>query len=776
LLEYRSDKIFRTLAGNRLDVAAIVFIVISAAAPLTAISAVATIAFAATGEIGLPIAYLVVAAVLMVFAVGYVAMSRHVANSGALYTYVTRGLGRVTGVSASFVAVLAYSVLPLSLYGGVGAVFAGFLEGRLGISVPWWLIALLVWVVVTTLGVLRVDFNSRVLAVLLISETLVVLLFDLVFLGNPSDGSISFAALSPGELISPGVGTLLVTAFLGFLGFEGSAVYSEEARDPKRTIALATYIAIAGVGILYSLSTWALTVAVGPENIVAAAGTDQTDLMFNVGANYLGSAFIDVGHVLFITSLFAALISFHNTASRYLFALGRERVLPAKLGQTSGRTGAPYYGSLAISGLGLLAIVLFAGAGLDPLADMFYILAQYGTLGVLMLLAITSFSVIAYFRRNPNTETPWRRVVAPAIGGVFLTVILVLVLDQYGSLLGLPPGHVLNWLLPVSFVVAAGLGALWGLHLRNNRPDVYRNIGLGAESVVEPLVPDPSAAEQSWGRTGYPGIPPVRDATPPPASFPQVALPRMAAPPSPLQSSLPPGMMPGMPGMPGMPPPAAPRRPVSPSVSRDRIIEAQPTYSVEPLAHLMAAAYFSDSLVQWLIPDIQEQGQVCLGFFRTVVQQALATGMVDVVGDYSGAAIWYPVGGNQPVFTPPRQSPAIGQLSANLQWRLDLVHHATEQARPAEAHHFLAFAAVWPGAQRRGMGTTLISDRLQKLDAAGSPAYLEAPNEAAMSLYQRLGFQPQGKPISLPNGPSMYPMWRTAHKPAALGREQQPSW
>ncbi len=781
MLEYRSDKIFRTLAGNRLDVAAIVFIVISAAAPLTAISAVATIAFAATGEIGLPIAYLAVAAILMVFAVGYVAMSRQVANAGALYTYVTRGLGRVTGVSASFVAVLAYSVLPLSLYGGVAAVTSGFLEGRLGISIPWWLIALLTWVVVTALGVLRVDFNSRVLAVLLISEILVVLLFNLVFLGNPADGSVSFAALSPGELFSPGVGTLLVTAFLGFLGFEGSAVYSEEARDPKRTVALATYIAIAGVGILYSLSTWALTVVVGPENIVEAAGTDQTDLMFNVGANYLGSAFIDIGHVLFITSMFAALVSFHNTASRYLFALGREQVLPAKLGQTSGRTGAPYYGSLAISGLGLLAIILFAGAGLDPLTDMFYILAQYGSLGVLMLLALTSFSVIAYFRRTPNTETTWRRAVAPAIGGVFLTVVLILVLNQFGSLLGLPPGHVMNWLLPVSFLLAAALGAAWGLHLRSKRPDVYRNIGLGAESVVDPLVPEPSAAEKSsWGPptfsgpATFSGISPLRD-TPPPShsSFPQMSLPRMDSPPSPLQASMP-GMA-GMPGMPAGPPPGGPRRQYSPPPNRDRVIEAQPSFSIEPLAHLMAAAYFSDSLVQWLIPDIQEQGQVCLGYFRAIVQQALATGMVDVVGDYSGAAIWYPVGGNQPMFTPPRQSPVINQISANLSWRLDLVHHATEQARPAEAHHFLAFAAVWPGAQRRGVGSMLISHRLQKLDAAGSPAYLEAPSESAMILYRRLGFQPQGKPITLPNGPSTYPMWRAAHKPVTVGREQQPS-
>jgi amino acid transporter/GNAT superfamily N-acetyltransferase len=756
LLEHQSDKTFRTLAGNRLGVASIVLIVISAAAPLTAISAVATNAFAATGEIGLPVAYLVVACVLMVFAVGFGAMSRHVGNSGGLYTFVTRGLGRVTGVSASVVAVLAYTALPLALYGAIGAVLSGFLDGRFGLSAPWWLLALIIWVVVSALGLLRIDFNGYVLAVLLISATLVVLLLDLVFIGNPDGGSVSFAALSPGELIFPGVGTLLVTAFLGFVGFETSAVYSEEAHEPKRAIAVATYIAIAGAGILLALSTWAMTVVLGPANIVEAAGTDGTDLMFNVGAKYLGPAFVDIGHVLFVTSLLAALISFHNTASRYLFALGREQVLPAELGQTSARTGAPHYGSLAISGLSLLAIVLFAGAGLDPLADMFAILAQYGTLGVLILLAVTAVSVIVYFQRNPNTETVWRRVVAPAIGGVFLTAILVLVLNEYGSLLGRPPGDVLTWALPVSFIVAAGLGLLRAVYLRSKRPDVYRDLGLGAASVAAPVAPDPFAAEPAWGgrSASYPSFSPLRN-TSPPGSFRPMSLPHMDSPVSPLRTSMPPGM------------------PRHQQAGRDHVIEAKPAYSVEPIAHLMAAAYFTDPLVQWLIPEIQDQGQVCLGYFRTIVQQALATGTLDVLEDYSGAAIWYPVAENQSIFTPPRQSPAIGQVSANLSWRLDLVHHATEQARPGDAHHFLAFVAVWPGAQRRGLGSALISHRLQKLDQAGSPAYLEAPNEEAMSLYGKLGFQPQGKPITLPNGPSVYPMWRPAHKPAAISAEQQ---
>jgi amino acid transporter/ribosomal protein S18 acetylase RimI-like enzyme len=748
LLEYRSDKIFRTLAGNRLDVAAVTFIIISGAAPLTAISGVATLSFATSGGVGMPIAYLAVGAILMVFAVGYVAMSRHVANAGALYTYVARGLGRVTGTSASFVAVLGYAVLPLSLYGGVGAVFAGFVQARFGWNVPWWLIAGVVWIIVTALGVLRVDFNSRVLAVLLVTETLVILLFDLVFLGNPADGSVSFTALSPGQLFAPGVGTLLVTAFLGFLGFEGSAVYAEEARDPKRTIARATYIAVAGVAILYSLSTWALTVVVGPDNIAAAAGKDQTELMFNIGGNYLGAAFIDIGHVLFITSLFAALISFHNTASRYLFALGRERVLPAKLGQTSGRTGSPYYGSLAISALSLFAIVFFAATGLDPVLDMFYILAQYGALGVLILLALTSFSIIAYFRRNPSGETTWRRLVAPAIGGVFLAVVLILVLDQYGSLLGLPPGSFLNWFLPVSFAIVAGIGALWGLYLKSSKPDVFRNIGLGAQSVVEPM--DGAAPAQS-----YPGstMAPLRFEPPTQSSYP--SFPRMAP-------------LPTNPPRPAAPAPLMLQPEQNAPQGRSKVFAAQRNYSPEPIAHLMAAAYFNDEVVQWLIPEIQDQGSVCLGYFRVIVQQALATGHVDVLDDYAGAAIWYPVSGYRQVFTPPGQSPQINTLSANLAWRIDLLHHATSQARPADSYSFLAFAGVWPSSQRRGLGTQLISHRLQQLDAGGSAAYLEATSEKSMGLYHRLGFRSSGRPITLPNGPSIYPMWRPAHSPANI--------
>lgn len=99
------------LAKNRLGIWSVVFFVVAAAAPLTVVAGGATTGFAVTGQKSFPVAYLAVAAVLAVFAVGYVAMSRHVVNAGAFYTYIARGLGRIPGVGAAFVALYGYSTL-----------------------------------------------------------------------------------------------------------------------------------------------------------------------------------------------------------------------------------------------------------------------------------------------------------------------------------------------------------------------------------------------------------------------------------------------------------------------------------------------------------------------------------------------------------------------------------------------------------------------------------------------------------------------------------------
>jgi amino acid transporter len=457
------------LARARLGVWPVVFIVMAAAAPLTVVAGGATTGYAVTGVTGIPIAYLAVAVALGLFSVGYVAMSRRVVNAGAFYTYVSRGLGKVSGVGASFVAVAAYNTMQIGLYGGFGAVLAGLLEDWLGWSVPWAVCAFAGWLVVAVLGVRRIDLNGRVLAVILLVEVAVAVVFAVVQLAHPAGGRVSFDTLAPANLLGAGIGAALVTAVAGFVGFEGTAVFSEESKDPQRTVAKATYRALAIIGLLYAFCAWAMSVATGPERIVEAAKADGTELIF---------------------SLFAALLSFHNTVARYLFALGRERVLPPILGRTSTRTRAPKVGSLVQSTLAAIVLGVYAAMGWDPIVHLFFWLTVVGGLGVLILMTGTSVAVIAFFARPANRDgvSGWRWLIAPAFAAAALLWILWATIDQFHILLGVEAANPLRWIFPGAFAVAAVLGVAWALVLRVAKPGVYAGIGRGANTATALMV------------------------------------------------------------------------------------------------------------------------------------------------------------------------------------------------------------------------------------------------------------------------------------------------
>lgn len=501
----RPSNVSEALARGRLGVPAVVFFVLSAAAPLTVVAGVVTTGYGVIGVLGIPLAFLAVAALLALFSVGYVTMARRLANAGAFYSYISQGLGRPAGVGAAWVALIAYNALQVGLYGAIGAAAEPVLDRLFGVSVQWWLVALGAWAVVAVLGLLRVDINGRVLAVLLLAEIAVILVFDFGQLGNPAGGEVSFAGFAPDNLFVSGIGAVLVLAILGFVGFESAVVFSEESKDPRRTVKVATYLSIAIIAGLYALSSWSMAVAVGPDQISEQAGEQSVALIFNLAGEHLGDTVVTIGQVLFLTSVVAAMISFHNTTARYAFALGRERVLPAAFGRTSPRSGAPRTASLAQSVLGLIVIVLYAVNGWDPIVQLFYWCGTSGGFGVLLLIATTSVAVIAYFARDGRGETLWRRAVAPGLAAVALLGVFTLAVLNFADLLGVPADHTLRWAVPAGYLVAALLGAVWGLVLRSNRPDTYARIGLGAESAAAPVLPEtpdllPAAPERAEAR------------------------------------------------------------------------------------------------------------------------------------------------------------------------------------------------------------------------------------------------------------------------------------
>jgi amino acid transporter len=320
--------------------------------------------------------------------------------------------------------------------------------------------------------------------VLLILECLAVVIFDVVALSHPAGGAITTDGLLPGNLFAAGFGAVLAFGIASFTGFESGAIYSEEVKDPRRTVARATYIAVAFTGLFYAFSAWALTVVTGPENAPAATAENGPGVVFGTLGEFAGTIVADIATVLFITSVLAALLSFHNGVARYLFALGRERVLPRFLGATSSRTGAPVAGSAIQSLLALVVFLAFAFAGRDPLFDLFTWLSGMSAVGVVLLMTLTSAAVVGYFNsRLRGPETAWQRIIAPLLGTILLGAVLVVLVVNFKSLLAPDAPAYLQWLLPAIILAAAIIGLIWGAALKSLRPRVYEGIGRAAVEV-----------------------------------------------------------------------------------------------------------------------------------------------------------------------------------------------------------------------------------------------------------------------------------------------------
>jgi amino acid transporter len=485
------------LHRRSLGVPSVVFFIVAASAPLTVVAGGQAVSYLVTGNEGIPFMFIPLGIVLALFATGYAVMSHYITNAGAFYAYVSKGIGRVAGVGTAFLALFSYNAMQIGIYGLFGVAMGAFAADNLSLEWQWYTWCFIALGVIAVLGLLQVDLNAKVLAVFLTLEIIVVAIFDFAILGDPGPDGITSSGFDPGVTFDLNTGAVLTFAMAAFVGFESAAIYSEECKDPRRTVARATYIAVGLIVLLYALSSWLLGVAAGPSVITDPAALveagfttpdgkapDPTVVFFATGEERLGEFFGDAASLLFATSLFAALLSFHNAVARYFFALGRERVIPPFFGRVQDATGAPFVGSVAQSLLALVVLLIFALGDLDPVLKLFTWLTNIGAIGVMLLLALASFSVVGYFTRNPGLEdSAWRVRWAPAIAGLALAAIFVIALLNLNvSITGLTdaPLDDLTIILPACMLGFAAVGMIVGLFLRSRRPDIYEEIGEGA--------------------------------------------------------------------------------------------------------------------------------------------------------------------------------------------------------------------------------------------------------------------------------------------------------
>ncbi len=464
------------LRSGALGVAGIVFLVLAAVAPLTGIVVVASIAIALGNGGGTPMAFFLVAAILLLFAVGYAQMSKQLVNAGGFYAFVVKGLGRTGGLIAGLIATLGYNFFVVGTIGTSGFFMQVIIRDLTGFDMHWLAWGLLSIAVCFVLARVGVDFSSKVLGVCLVLETLMLVVFDISVLVQTG---YDVAAFSPEWVFSGSLPIGLLLAATGFLGFEATSLFSEEAKDPLRTIPRATYTAIIAIGVILGVTAWAVVSATGVAQAQSTAleHLPTGDLIFSLSAQYLGGPLTTVMMVLLLVSLFAAMLAFHNSATRYLYSLGRARILPRALARTR-TNGAPQLAGIVQASFAAAVAIVFAIAGADPILTLVPAMLGFGTLSVLILQGLAALSIVVHFRRTSDPRW-WSTFIAPGIGFLGIAAISILAIVNFDIVAGSSEPAIR--MMPLLLVVAVIGGIAYGAYLKNSKPDVYDGLATDLE-------------------------------------------------------------------------------------------------------------------------------------------------------------------------------------------------------------------------------------------------------------------------------------------------------
>jgi amino acid transporter len=473
----------QSLRKGRLGVAGIVFFVVAASAPLVGMTGAVPVAMLAGNLTGTPGTYLAVGLALLLFSVGYAAMSNKVTNAGAFFAYVGKAFGPKAGVASAFASILGYVTIQLAIYGFFGGLLAGQMAG-LGINAPWYVWTLVAWALVTGLSLLSVDVGAKVLGTLMVLEVVSLLTVAGAILvnggpeGNNLGASFSLTNIFAGGF-GGGAGIAIAFAFASFIGFEATAIYGEESVDPKRTVPKATYWAIGIITALFAIVSFAMVTGMGAthlaDKIVEYSSVDKVPLanpaavLFAESDLYVGHWLTSIMEWLVVSSLFAGLLAFQNATSRYFFALGRSGVLPKRFGKTN-VSGAPRDGVILTSALAAIVIIYFAVANLDPILNLFFWMSAVTSIAIFLVEIFVSLAVVVYFMREGG-ESVWKSKIAPIASAILLAFGLYLLMSRFNLLAGTVPDGVdpaaadsawkmntLGWVLDLSPFIAAGIG------------------------------------------------------------------------------------------------------------------------------------------------------------------------------------------------------------------------------------------------------------------------------------------------------------------------------
>jgi amino acid transporter len=343
--------------------------------------------------------------------------TRRVTSAGTFYKFISVSLGRRAGFTAGILLMFAYALqspLNTNLFGGF---VHDTLKTDFGISIPWWVLMIVLVVGVGALAWYSVHTSMQFDIVFLIAEVVVVGILLVLILVRGGDSGQVPQAFTPTHSASGagGLGQAFVFIVLAFFGFESCSTVAEEVRKPRRNLPIALIGSVLLTGAWFTFAMYSIIVGYGAHHIDALAKASAP--LHDLAVRYIGAWYGDLVDLAAISALIAVILAIHTANFRVLYSLGRDGLLPRAVGRTHNRHQTPHV-AIVVYSVATLVVGLIAGAGWGPM-KAFGNLGYLSSLGILPIFIATNVALPVFIRRrHPDEFSILFHAVFPALSSI----------------------------------------------------------------------------------------------------------------------------------------------------------------------------------------------------------------------------------------------------------------------------------------------------------------------------------------------------------------------
>jgi putrescine importer len=369
-------------------------------------------------------AYLVALVAMFFTAYSYTQMVKAFPVAGSAYTYTRKSLNPHLGFMVGWATLLDYVFIPMAIW----LIGSAYLNAAFP-NVPTWLWVLLFIIATTVINILGIKLSTNINFLMMAFQFLVIALFIILSIKNIVGGMGEGTLVSMNPFVNDKVSFSFVLAgasiaCYSFLGFDAVSTFTEETVRPEKTIPRAIILTTIIGGVIFIVSSY-FTQLVHPNfNDFKEVDSAGFEIAKQIGGNLFSSIFL----AGIIIAQFASGISAQASASRLLYAMGRDSVLPKKIfGYLHPKFRTPVFNIVIVAIIGLLALKLDVSTS-----------TSFINFGAFVAFTLVNVSVIAHFYvkgSNRSGKDNLIYLLFPIIGAGFDFWLLVN-LDKNALILG----------------------------------------------------------------------------------------------------------------------------------------------------------------------------------------------------------------------------------------------------------------------------------------------------------------------------------------------------